>query len=140
MSGAYVAALHSHLFGTLGYRTQLTYRPNFYAQIGGGRWDQKHRAPGATGPMALAATSLDLSAVMRRNPHLKVLSANGYYDMATPFAGAEWDLKHLGLDPSLRRNITFTYYESGHMVYINDEAARKFRADLVTFIDDATRG
>lgn len=144
ITGPYVAALNHYLFGTLGYRTDLHYRPNFYAQIGGGRWDQKHRAPGGGnsgggGTMALAATSLDLSAAMRRNPRLKVLSANGYYDFATPFGGAEYDLKHLGLEPELRGNISYRYYPSGHMVYTNPDAARQFRTDFLAFIDEATR-
>jgi carboxypeptidase C (cathepsin A) len=142
ITGPYVAALNHYLFGTLGYKTDLHYRPNFYSQIGGGRWDQKHRAPGAQGnggTMALAATALDLSAAMRRNPGLKVLSANGYYDMATPFAGAEYDLNHLGLEPELRGNISYRYYESGHMIYTHEESAQKFRNDLIAFIDSATR-
>ena len=28
---------------------------------------------------------------MRTNPYLKVLSLNGYYDMATPFFGTEYN-------------------------------------------------
>lgn len=34
-------------------------------------------------PGAAAATSLDLNPAIRQNPHLKVLSLNGYYDSAT---------------------------------------------------------
>ena len=65
-------------------------------EIGGTHWDQKHKGP--TGQnMALAATLLDLGATMRENPHLKVLSLNGYYDMATPFFGAEYDLSHMAI-------------------------------------------
>lgn len=138
ITGPYVAALNDYLFGTLGYRTDLRYRPNFYSAISGS-WDQKHEAPSG-GEMALAATSLDLSAAMRRNPGLKVLSANGYYDLATPFGGAEYDLTHLGLDPALQGNISYTYYESGHMVYTDPRSAAQFRADLIAFIDAATSG
>jgi carboxypeptidase C (cathepsin A) len=90
--------------------------------------------------MALADTALDLSAAMRQNPHLKVLSLNGYYDMATPFFGAEYDLKHMQIDPTLRPNLTFHYYESGHMVYINPAGTAQFKADLDAFYDSATRG
>jgi len=141
MSGPYVAALNKYLFGTLGYKTDLTYRPTFYQEIGGGHWDQKHRAPGRGGqPMGLAATSLDLAMTMRQNPHLKVLSLNGYYDMATPFFGAEWDLAHMQIAPALRKNITFRYYESGHMIYIAPDAMAKMKTDLDAFYREATSG
>lgn len=136
MSGPYVAALNKYLFGTLGYKTGLSYRPTFYEEIGGGHWDQKHRGPtGQT--MALAATSLDLAMAMRQNPNLKVLSLNGYYDLATPFFGAEWDLSHMQIAPELRRNITYRYYESGHMIYIAPAAMAKMKVDLDAFYKDA---
>ncbi len=81
----------------------------------------------------------DLSEAMRTNPHLKVLSANGYFDLATPFFATEYDLAHLEIDPKLRGNLTVTYYPSGHMVYLNLEAARQFKQDLAKFYDDATQ-
>jgi carboxypeptidase C (cathepsin A) len=139
MSGPYVAALNKYLFGTLGYKTKLTYRPTFYQEIGGGHWDQKHKGPNGQN-MALAATSLDLAVTMRENPHLKVLSLNGYYDMATPFFGAEWDLAQMQIAPALRKNIAFRYYESGHMIYIAPEAMGKMKHDLDQFYSEATSG
>ncbi|GGE78325.1 S10 family peptidase [Sphingomonas prati] len=137
LSGPYIGALNTYLFGTLGYRTKLQYRPNFYAELGGGNWDQGHSGPGGR-KMALADTALDLSAAMRQNPYLKVLSLNGYYDMATPFFGAEYDLGHMQLDKSLRGNVTFRYYESGHMVYVKPAVMPLFKRDLDTFYDGAT--
>jgi carboxypeptidase C (cathepsin A) len=136
MSGPYVAALNKYLFGTLGYKTRLEYRPTFYQEIGGGRWNQKHKGPSGQN-MALAATWLDLAATMRENPHLKVLSLNGYYDLATPFFGAEWDLAQMQIQPELRKNITFRYYESGHMIYIAPEAMAKMKHDLDEFYSAA---
>lgn len=135
ISGAYIAAVKTYLLGTLGYKTQLEYRTNFYQEVFAS-WDPKHRAPeGGYGPMSTANTALDLAAAMRQNPHLKVLSLNGYYDMATPFFGTEYDLSHMRLDPDRQKNITYAYYESGHMVYIRPEALTKMRADLVKFYD-----
>jgi len=138
ISGAYIAALNSYLFGTLGYKTPLSYRPNFYKEISPA-WDQRHRAPGGGGrPMPAADTALDLARAMRTNSHLKVLSLNGYYDMATPFAGAEYDLKHMQLDKALQANISYRYYESGHMIYIHPESMKGLRRDLLAFYDSAT--
>lgn len=142
LSGPYIGALNAYLFGTLGYKTRLTYRPNYYAAIGGSKWDQKHRAPGGGsggGQMALADTALDLSQAMRENPNLKVLSLNGYYDMATPFFGAEFDLKHMDLPSELRKNLSYKYYESGHMVYVNPDVHPQMTRDMDDFIDAATR-
>lgn len=138
LSGAYIGAINSYLFGTLGYKTDLHYRPNFYKEISPA-WDQRHRAPGSSYRMAAADTALDLGRAMRINPHLKVLSLNGYYDMATPFFGAEYDLNHMMLDPERRPNLTFKYYESGHMIYIHPESMQALRRDLVEFYNSAAR-
>jgi len=136
IGGAYVAAINHYLFDTLGYRSELFYRPNVYRGISAaGGWDQGHRAPGSGWKMPAANTALDLARAMRENPHLKVLSLNGYYDLATPFYGAEYDLNHMKLAPELRRNITITYYESGHMIYIHPESMKALRRDLVEFYD-----
>ena len=70
---------------------------------------------------------------MRENPNLQVYSLNGLYDMATPFFGTEYDLGHMQLDPTLHGNLHFAYYPSGHMVYLNAEALRQMKADLVAY-------
>ena len=74
---------------------------------------------------------------MRRNPHLKVFSANGYYDLATPFYAIEFDLGHLGLEPVIRKNIEFAFYPSGHMIYFDVDALKQVKADLARFYDEA---
>ncbi len=74
---------------------------------------------------------------MRTNPHLKVLSVNGYYDFATPFSNTEYDLSHMNLDPSLRGNLAFLYYPSGHMIYLNTDSLTQLTSDLGRFYDDA---
>ncbi|UAK23448.1 S10 family peptidase [Sphingomonas nostoxanthinifaciens] len=141
LSGPYIGALNKYLFGTLGYKTKLSYRPNYYVAIGGNHWDSSHKAPGrgGFGKMALADTALDLAQAMRQNPSLKVMSLNGYYDMATPFFGAEFDLKHMQIPADLRKNLSFKYYESGHMVYVNNAVRPQFKQDIDDFIDMASR-
>jgi len=78
-------------------------------------------------------TSPDLQDAMTQNPKLRVFVGAGYYDMATPFGAAEWTFSHLGLQPALRSHVTFGYYESGHMVYLNPQARAKFHGDLDKF-------
>jgi len=57
---------------------------------------------------------------MRHNPHLRVYVACGYYDGATPFFGAEHAFAHLDIPDELRSNISFEYYEAGHMMYVHE--------------------
>ena len=137
-SGAYIATFNDYAAHTLGYKTDLDYRPSA-RDVPGFSWDWKHRAPGQGGGSAQnnPNTAVDLAAAMRGNPYLMVLSLNGYYDMATPFGGAEYDLNHMMLEPAQQRNLRFTYYPSGHMIYLNPEANRDMRADMARFYDDA---
>jgi carboxypeptidase C (cathepsin A) len=135
ITGAFVAAFHYYLTNELGYRSDLQYRPTYYAV--GPTWDWHHRAPGARFPSTTADVAIDLGVAMRQNPHLRVYSLNGWYDMATPFFGTEYDLGHMQLDPTIRPNLRFAYYPSGHMVYLNPEALVKLKADVARFYDEA---
>jgi carboxypeptidase C (cathepsin A) len=57
---------------------------------------------------------------MTQQTHFKVMVVCGYYDVATPFNGIEHTVDHMHLEPPVRKNISFNYYESGHMVYIDE--------------------
>ena len=80
----------------------------------------------------------DLRAAMSRNPHLKVLVANGYYDLATPFFATEYTFDHLGLEPALTGNVTLTYYPAGHMMYVHGPSLAQLKTDVAGFIARAT--
>jgi carboxypeptidase C (cathepsin A) len=136
ISSAFIGALNDYLFHDLGFQTPLSYRPNNYAGIGG-QWDWKHKSPESPAPQLSVNTAVDLAAAMRQNPRLKLLSINGLYDIATPFFGAEYDLQHMALEPEQRANITYRYYQSGHMVYIEPGSARQLKADFSAFYDSA---
>lgn len=71
---------------------------------------------------------------MSKNPALKVIVTNGYYDLATPFYATEYTFDHLELDPSLRDNIRLTYYKSGHMMYVHEESLAQLAEDLREFV------
>jgi carboxypeptidase C (cathepsin A) len=141
ISGAFVAALHDYLQRELKYESTDEYRPTAYGII---QWDFKHRptsggqGPGPGGEQAQPYVAADLGSAMRKNPHLKVFSANGYFDLATPFFSTEYDLSHMDLDPSLRGNVQFGYYPSGHMIYLNVEALHQLKDDLAGFITKAS--
>src|SRR3546814_17675414 len=82
----------------------------------GFEWDWSHEAPGTRREQTTPNTAVDLSVAMRTNPYLKVLSLNGYYDMATPFYGTEYELRHMMLEPAQQRNLEFLYYPDGHKI------------------------
>jgi carboxypeptidase C (cathepsin A) len=129
----YTAAVNQYLRGDLKYDTPLQYRASVYALIraNGGSWDETHnrRQP--------ANVAGDLADAMTQNPSLKVFSANGYYDFATPYFATVYTLKHLSIAPPLQKNITFGNYETGHMTYLNDAALAQFKADLGRWYDGA---
>ena len=136
ISGAFVASLHDYLEHDLKYESTDDYRPSARTI---GQWDWKHIPPSGRGgsgggrwPGPYVAD--DLADAIRKNPHLKVFSANGYFDLATPFFATEFDLDHMMLDPALRGNVEFGYYPSGHMIYLNVEALKQLKKDLAGFI------
>jgi carboxypeptidase C (cathepsin A) len=137
ITGAFVGALNDYLFRDLGYKTPLVYRPNNYGAIYGGDsgWEFTHKGP--DGQQQIADTSVDLASAMRQNPRMKVLSVNGYYDLATPFHGAEFEFKHLALEPQLQANIRYTFYPAGHMMYTDPVSARQLKSDLASFYESA---
>ena len=49
-------------------------------------------------------------------PVCGVFSANGDFDLATPFFNTEYDIAHTDRPAGLRGNVQFGYYPSGHMI------------------------
>jgi carboxypeptidase C (cathepsin A) len=135
ISGGFVGANHDYL-ANLGYDTDLQYRLSA-SEEDGYKWDWKHEAPGVRYTLNNPNTALDLAVAMRTNPYLKVLSLNGWYDMATPFFGTEYDLNHMMLEPAQQQNLEFRYYPSGHMVYLNPDALHEMRLDVQNFVNRA---
>jgi carboxypeptidase C (cathepsin A) len=71
---------------------------------------------------------------MAKNPYLKVLVMEGYYDLATPYFAADYTMNHLNLPANLRKNISYATFDSGHMVYLDTQSLAKFRRDLGAFM------
>jgi carboxypeptidase C (cathepsin A) len=138
IKGAFTAAFHAYLAGELATTRDTPYEVLNEEVLK--KWDFKHELPAYLHPYYTYPQAYvidDLGQAMRENPRLKVLSANGLFDLATPFFGTERALHHLQLDASLRGNLWFRYYSSGHMVYLNPEARKALRADLAAFYDSA---
>ena len=75
---------------------------------------------------------------MSRHPYLKEWVCCGYYDLATPYFAAQHVVQQMHLDPAIRNNIALTYYNAGHMLYVQKESREKFRRDFEAFVNSAT--
>lgn len=131
----YTTAVNQYIRVDLKYNPAVPYRANIYDIIytGNNSWDFAHnsRYPTNVAP--------DLADAMTQNPRLKVFSANGYYDFATPFFATDYTLRHMNLNPTIQSNITYGYYEAGHMIYLSDSALAQYKADLSRWYDSALR-
>jgi len=126
----YTAAFNDYVRRDLGYRSDTE-----YYILGGGitsPWNY-----GQTN--GYADTSLTMKDAMAKNPYMKIFIGCGYYDMATPFFAAEYTVSAMNLDPILRRNISFEYYEAGHMMYIEKNSLKKLHDDAAGFIQRAVK-
>ena len=119
--GAYVATFHDYT------RRELKWDSDAYYTVTANvrPWDQ-------TGNTEVAEV---LRAAMTQQTYLKVLVLCGYYDVATPFNGIENTFAHMNLEPPIRKNVSFAYYEGGHMMYIDEKAHHKLHKDIDEFIN-----
>jgi carboxypeptidase C (cathepsin A) len=127
--GPFTAALNHYVRAELGFESDLPYeiltdrvQPWDY-----GEYQNRYVNVGET-----------LRQAMCRNPHLQVFVANGYYDLATPYFATEYTFDHMHLEPPLRENVTMTYYESGHMIYIHLPSLAELKAQLARFVARAS--
>ena len=120
----YTAVYNQYVRENLGYQTDLNY------EILSFKVNEKWSYPGGQFP----DTSEGLRAAFAKNPFMRVLVAQGWYDLATPFQAAYYSLAHMGLDASLRDNVMVHEYEAGHMMYLHEPSLEKLKADAAAFI------
>jgi carboxypeptidase C (cathepsin A) len=127
--GPYTAALYDYLRGELKYESDLPYEiltpkvsPWSYAEF-------ENRF------VNVAET---LRKAISNHQALKVHIANGYFDLATPYLATRYTFDHMGLEKGLRDNISMSYYEAGHMMYIHMNSIKRLKEDLANFIQGAS--
>ncbi|MGE5359964.1 MAG: S10 family peptidase [Bacteroidales bacterium] len=140
ISSAYTTAINQYLRTDLKFGRDWTYKPNAYSDANF-TWDLKHRPPGGP-PFIEGSTNVmpDLAIVMKANPKMRVLVAGGYYDLATPYFEGMFEMRHLPIARNLQQNISYKYYEAGHMVYVNEGVLKQFHDDLVAFVRATAAG
>ncbi|MDE3058486.1 MAG: peptidase S10, partial [Bacteroidota bacterium] len=124
----FTATINDYLRRNLGYKNDIPY------EILTGRVQPWNFNNVQNEYLNVAETLRD---AMTKNKYLKVWIANGYFDLATPFLATQYTVNTMQLAPSVRKNITLTYYQSGHMVYINKPSLEQLKKDFVTFLDSA---
>jgi carboxypeptidase C (cathepsin A) len=126
ISSAYTTAINQYMREDLKFGDNWTYKPSAYGEPGF-HWQMRY-AEGGQNVMA------DLARKLKENPKTKVLLAGGYYDLATPFFEGMYEMHHLPIPHNLQANISYKYYQAGHMIYVNDGILKQFHDDVAAFI------
>lgn len=126
-------------FGTVmnGYvRQELNYQNNLPYEVHNDEvdrlWDWSSGIAGKQGYVNIITT---LQKAMSKNSRMKVFVARGYYDLTTPYFATQYTIDQLGLDKTLKDNITLSSYEAGHQLYVHVPSLKKFTSDVAAFID-----
>jgi carboxypeptidase C (cathepsin A) len=126
--GPYTAAVNDYIRQQLKYTNDLPYWP--IASVRPWNWGKFH------GYVNVAEV---LRRAINKNNHLKVMIANGYYDLATPYFATLYTVNHMNLAKSLRNNIVMKYYEAGHMMYIRKACLKKLKNDAYEFFTNTMK-
>lgn len=123
----FTSVFNQYVRSELGYKTDMPYE--VLSMEVNRNWDW------GKGIEGMPDTAVDLRAAMVKDPYLKVLVMEGYYDLATPYFAANYTMSHLDLEGKYSNNISFATYEAGHMVYMKQSELQKMKRDFSSFID-----
>jgi len=113
-------------------RNELNYKSDMYYYTSGGTQPWNYDVQNGFGD-----TTAMLRTAMVKNPYMKVMVAAAYFDLATPYYAVEYTFSHMGLSPEMHKNITWDFYQSGHMLYIDSDAHVKLKSDIANFYQQA---
>ncbi len=127
--GPYTMASNAYMREQLGVQTDQRY--DVFAMDVNKSWNWLQ---GESKGNSYTSTSAALARALRRNPHLRVLVASGYYDLGTPYSASDYSLARLDVSPDVRARITHHYYDAGHMMYTRTQDLQKLKSDLKAWL------
>lgn len=116
---SFTPAINTYFQNYLNYKTDIKY--NMFGPVN--PWD---RSGDQTGE--------NLRSAMAMNPYLHVMTQSGYYDGATTYFNAKYNMWHLDPSGKLKDRMSFKGYRSGHMMYLRAEDLQKANEDIRDFI------
>lgn len=120
---SFTPAINHYFRNELNYKTDIKY--NMFGPVR--PWDREGDETGE-----------NLRQAMAMNPYLKVMTQSGYYDGATTYFNAKYNMWHLDPSGKMKDRFRFKGYRSGHMMYLRAEDLKNANDDIREFIKDAT--
>jgi len=125
----FTAMFTNYIRTDLGYKTDMFYYPTGGIQP----WDYAVQN-------GFGDTTAMLRNAMVKNPYMKVMVGASYFDLATPYYAVEHTFNHMGLSPEMHKQITWDFYQAGHMLYIDSDSHAKLKHDFSDFIASCLPG
>ncbi len=128
-----VAEFNGYVRNTLDFGKHMTYKPGINVFM---QWSWKHKQPGARFQLPFTPNVMpDLASAMKFNPDLKILLLGGYFDLGTAFYSAEYEMHQLTIPATLQKNISYDFFPSGHMIYLNPKVLKPLHDRVAKFIE-----
>jgi carboxypeptidase C (cathepsin A) len=128
----FTGAINSHLRGTLGVETELTYHLLNYETFKAWKFELK----GGLKQGFIGALD-DLRVGMTLNPYMQVYVTHGLFDLVTPYFASNHLADLMKLNPAIRPNLTLKHYLGGHMFYTWEASRQQWLVDMTQFYQTA---
>ncbi len=131
MSSAYTAGLNYYYSSTLKVKMDRPYLTT-NSEVSR-KWNWRPVSKESFWEPNYVNVARKLGETMRRNTSMKVMVANGYFDLITPFFDAEYTYSRNGIQWD---KIIMKYYLAGHMMYLHEPDFVSLADDIRSFLTD----